>query len=74
VADPVYRAKPVLSKTAVTESKVLVRPPRIASFLSLKKYPNNVTAIENTYEVLTKGDFKSPAELKPLFPWLDNFK
>ena len=39
-----------------------------------RKYPNHAEAIENTYKVLRKGDFKSPEELKCIFPSLDNFK
>ncbi len=39
-----------------------------------KKYPNCAKAIEYTYKVLRKGDFSSPAELRKVFPSLDNFK
>ena len=39
-----------------------------------KKYPNDATAINQTYMVLRKGHFSSPAELRRLFPSLDNFK
>jgi mRNA interferase HigB len=39
-----------------------------------KKYPNDAFAIENTYKILRKGDFKNPMQLRALFPSLDNFK
>ena len=38
------------------------------------KYPNDAAAIERTYKVLRKGEFKSPDDLKKVFPSLDNFK
>lgn len=38
------------------------------------KYPNDATAIEETYKILRNGDFKSPNTLKKVFPTLDNFK
>lgn len=41
---------------------------------AVKKYPNDAVSIENTYKVLRKGDFKSPLDLKAVFPSLDNFK
>lgn len=44
-------------------------------FLDAKKsFPNDAEAIENTYNVLKRGEFKSPAELKQVFATLDNFK
>lgn len=39
-----------------------------------KKYPNDANAIEALYKVLRNGTFKSPDELKAMFPSLDNFK
>lgn len=39
-----------------------------------KRFPNDAAAIENTYKVLRKGEFNTPAELKAVFPSLDNFK
>ncbi len=41
---------------------------------AVKKYPNQVEAIEYTYKILRKGEFKRPGELKHIFPSLDNFK
>lgn len=38
------------------------------------QYPNDATAISNTYLVLRKGKFTSPKMLKQVFPSLDNFK
>jgi len=38
------------------------------------KYPNDAAAIERNYKVLRKGEFKSPDDLKKVFPSLDNFK
>ncbi|WP_257287756.1 type II toxin-antitoxin system HigB family toxin [Endozoicomonas sp. SESOKO2] len=38
------------------------------------KYPNDATAIEAVYKSLRNGDFRSPNELRSLFPSLDNFK
>lgn len=38
------------------------------------KYPNDAAAIERTYKVLRKGEFKRPDDLKKVFPSLDNFK
>lgn len=38
------------------------------------KYPNDANAILQVYKVLRNGKFKSPEELKALFPSLDNFK
>lgn len=39
-----------------------------------KKYPNNALAIAAMYRVLRKGQFKTPDQLKAIFPSLDNFK
>ena len=39
-----------------------------------EQYPNQAKAIDHVYLVLKKGTFKSPDELKALFPSLDNFK
>ncbi len=39
-----------------------------------KKYPNDALAIAATYRVLRKGQFKTPDQLKAVFPSLDNFK
>jgi len=39
-----------------------------------EKYPNQANAIHHTYAVLRKGNFKSPNELRAIFPSLDNFK
>lgn len=37
-------------------------------------YPNDADALERTYKVLLSGHFDTPAELKRVFPSLDNFK
>jgi mRNA interferase HigB len=39
-----------------------------------QRYPNQMNAIDHVYAVLRKGDFKSPDELKRVFPSLDYFK
>ena len=39
-----------------------------------EKYPNDAIAIERSYQVLKRGDFKTPAGLRRVFPSLDNFK
>ena len=39
-----------------------------------KKYPNDCTALMETFKVLQKNDFHNPDELKAVFPSLDNFK
>src|SRR3990167_4173273 len=39
-----------------------------------QRYPNQANAISQVYAVLRKGTFKSPDELKAIFPSLDNFK
>lgn len=41
---------------------------------AIKKYPSDASAIESTYNVLNRGDFKTPQELKAVFGSLDNFK
>lgn len=41
---------------------------------AIKKFPNDAAAIDNTYNVLKRGDFKNPQELKAVFGSLDNFK
>jgi mRNA interferase HigB len=37
-------------------------------------YPNQKQAIDDLYQVLRKGAFASPDEMKRVFPSLDNFK
>ena len=37
-------------------------------------YPNSRTAIDDCYRVLKNGRFKTPDELRQVFPSLDNFK
>ncbi len=39
-----------------------------------KKYPNQRLAIMDVYRVLRKAHFKSPEEMRKIFPSLDNFK
>lgn len=39
-----------------------------------KKYPNNRDALMTMFKVLQRTDFKTPDELKAVFPSLDNFK
>ncbi len=41
---------------------------------AMKKYPNDAAAIEATYNVLNRGEFKTPESLKAVFRTLDNFK
>lgn len=41
---------------------------------AMKKFPNDAAAIESTYNVLKRGEFKSPQALKAVFNSLDNFK
>lgn len=38
------------------------------------KYPNDAKALEKTYLLLKKGNYKTPEELKNVFASLDNFK
>ena len=46
------------------------RPFKIAA----KAHPNQKQALDDLYKVLCKCDFKSPDEMRQLFPSLDNFK
>jgi mRNA interferase HigB len=39
-----------------------------------RRFPNDKTAIMDAYRVLNSGTFKTPEELKQIFPSLDNFK
>jgi len=39
-----------------------------------KKFPNDATAIMAVHKVLEKGMFRTPLELKKVFPSLDNFE
>jgi len=39
-----------------------------------KKYPNDREAIMDIYNVLRRGDFETPSQLKNTFASLDNFK
>ncbi|MCU7815953.1 MAG: type II toxin-antitoxin system HigB family toxin [Candidatus Thiodiazotropha sp. (ex Lucinoma kastoroae)] len=39
-----------------------------------KKYPNDRLALLGMFSVLQKNDFRTPEELKALFPSLDNIK
>ncbi len=39
-----------------------------------RDYPNDRTAIEDTYRVLRKGTFENPDALRNVFPSLDNFR
>jgi mRNA interferase HigB len=39
-----------------------------------KAYPNDAEAIHALYKTLRNGTFKTPTELKAMFPSLDNFK
>ncbi|GAC03332.1 type II toxin-antitoxin system HigB family toxin [Paraglaciecola chathamensis] len=41
---------------------------------AIKKFPNDGAAIEATYNVLKRGEFSTPEELKAVFKSLDNFK
>jgi mRNA interferase HigB len=41
---------------------------------AIKKFPNDSAAIENTYNILKRGEFKTPEELRKVFSSLDNFK
>jgi len=36
-------------------------------------HPNSRTAIDGCYRILKKGNFKTPDELRQVFPSLDNF-
>ena len=39
-----------------------------------RKYPNERSALMETFRVLQKNDFDTPQALKSIFPSLDNFK
>lgn len=39
-----------------------------------ERFPNSRIAIEDCYRVLQNGIFKTPDELRQVFPSLDNFK
>jgi mRNA interferase HigB len=39
-----------------------------------RAYPNDAAALDATYKVLRNGTFKSPDELRAVFPSLDNFR
>ena len=39
-----------------------------------EQYPNSRVAIDDCYRVLRSGTFKTPDELRQVFPSLDNFK
>lgn len=39
-----------------------------------KKFPNEKKAIDAAFQVLKRGIFKTPEEMKSVFPSLDNFK
>ena len=39
-----------------------------------EQYPNSRVAIDDCYRVLRNGTFKTPDELRQVFPSLDNFK
>lgn len=39
-----------------------------------RNYPNQQQALEDLYQVLKKGEFTSPNEMRRVFPSLDNFK
>lgn len=39
-----------------------------------RKYPNDADAIHRAYRILKGGQFRSPDELKRVFPTLDNFR
>lgn len=41
---------------------------------AIAKFPNQARAIDQVYLALRRGNFKSPQELKSVFPSLDNFK
>ena len=43
-------------------------------YAAANRYPNDAAAIERTYKVLRKGEFKRPDDLKKVFPSQDNFK
>ena len=39
-----------------------------------RDYPNQKQALDDLYQVLKKGEFASPDEMRRVFPSLDNFK
>ena len=39
-----------------------------------RKYPNDAASLIAAYRLLKENEFRSPAELRKLFPNLDNFK
>ncbi len=39
-----------------------------------RKYPNDAASLIAAYRLLKENEFESPAELRKLFPNLDNFK
>lgn len=39
-----------------------------------RKYPNDAASLIAAYRLLQENEFESPAELRKLFPNLDNFK
>lgn len=39
-----------------------------------KDNPNQKQALDDLYQVLNKGEFSSPDEMRKIFPSLDNFK
>lgn len=49
---------------------ILVKPFQEAA----EKYPNQSRAIMDAYCVLRKANFKTPEEMRNVFPSLDNFK
>jgi len=42
--------------------------------IAAKRYPNDRDALMNMYRVLSGSNFKTPDELRAVFPSLDNFK
>lgn len=41
---------------------------------AVKNFPNDAQALITTYQTLRAGNFRTPDELKQVFPSLDNFK
>lgn len=41
---------------------------------AIKKFPSDSAAIENTYNLLKRGEFKTPEELSKVFSSIDCFK
>ena len=50
---------------------IISKKPFIAA---ARQYPNDAAAINRTYKVLTRGDFRNPDELRKIFSTLDNFR